>query len=62
MQRLNEQGVKVEVIAEITSDLNRNLISKIFELTAPASIKENGCLFVMGSEGARRADRADRSG
>ncbi len=51
VQRLDEQGIKVEVIAEITSDLNRDLISKIFELTAPASIKENGCLFVMGSEG-----------
>ncbi len=51
VQRLNEQGVKVEVIAEITSDLNRDLISKVFELTAPPSIKENGCLIVMGSEG-----------
>ncbi len=51
VQRLDEQGIKVEVIAEITSDLNRGLISKVFELTAPASIKENGCLFVMGSEG-----------
>jgi CBS domain-containing protein len=51
VQRLNEQGVKVEVIAEITSELNRGLISKVFEFTAPHSIKENGCLFVMGSEG-----------
>ncbi len=49
--RLHEQGVKVEVIAEITSDLNRQLMSKVFELTAPPSIKEKGCLFVMGSEG-----------
>ncbi len=51
VQRLHEQGVKVEVIAEITSDLNRNLMSKIFELTAPTSIKIEGCLMVMGSEG-----------
>jgi CBS domain-containing protein len=51
VQRLNEQGVKVEVIAEITSELNRGLISKVFEFTAPPSIKETGCLFVMGSEG-----------
>jgi CBS domain-containing protein len=51
VQRLHEQGVKVEVIAEITSDLNRDLISKIFELTAPPSVKEQGCLLVMGSEG-----------
>ena len=51
VQRLHEQGVKVEVIAEITSDLNRGLMSKIFALTAPPSIKEHGCLLVMGSEG-----------
>ncbi len=49
--RLHEQGVKVEVIADITSDLNRELMSKIYELTAPPSIKEQGCLLVMGSEG-----------
>ncbi len=59
VQRLNEQGVKVEVIAEITSTLNRNLMSKVFELTAPPSIKENGCLFVMGSEG--RAEQTVRT-
>ena len=51
VQRLDEQGIKVAVIAEITSTLNCDLISKVFELTAPASIKENGCLFMMGSEG-----------
>ncbi len=51
VQRMDEQGIKVAVIAEITSTLNRDLISKVFELTAPASIKENGCLFMMGSEG-----------
>ena len=59
VQRLHEQGVKVEVVAEITSDLNRNLISKVYELTAPASIKENGCLFVMGSEA--RAEQTVRT-
>ena len=59
VQRLHEQGIKVEVIAEITSDLNRNLISKVFELTVPPSIKENGCLFVMGSEA--RAEQTVRT-
>jgi CBS domain-containing protein len=59
VQRLHEQGLKVDVIAEITSDLNRNLISKVFELTAPQSIKENGCLMVMGSEG--RAEQTVRT-
>lgn len=51
VERLHRQGVKVEVIAEITSDLNRALFSKLYDFIAPASIKEAGCLMVMGSEG-----------
>jgi CBS domain-containing protein len=51
VERLHKQGVKVEVIAEITSDLNRALFAKLYDLIAPASIKEAGCLIVMGSEG-----------
>ncbi len=51
VERLHKQGVKVEVIAEITSDLNRGLFAKLYELIAPPSIKEAGCLMVMGSEG-----------
>ena len=51
VERLNRQQVKVEVIAEITSDLNRALFSKLYELIAPPSIKEVGSLIVMGSEG-----------
>ena len=43
--------MRVEAIAEITSDLNRRLIAKLFELIAPPSIREAGCLMVMGSEG-----------
>lgn len=51
VERLHRQNVKVEVIAEITSDLNRGLFAKTFDLIAPPSIKANGCLLVMGSEG-----------
>ena len=51
VERLHRQGVKVEVIAEITSDLNRALHSRLYDLIAPPSIKEVGCLMVMGSEG-----------
>lgn len=51
VERLHRQGVKVEVIAEITSDLNRALFAKVFDIIAPPSIRENGCLIVMGSEG-----------
>jgi CBS domain-containing protein len=48
---LRRQGVKVEVIAEIVSDLNRRLFAKTFDLLAPAPIRDGGCLVVMGSEG-----------
>ncbi len=53
VERLHEQGVKIDVIAEITSDLNRNLLAKLFDLVAPKSVREQGCLIVMGSEGRR---------
>ncbi len=51
VERLHRQGVRVEAIAEITSDLNRRLFVKLFELLAPASIQAQGCLILMGSEG-----------
>jgi CBS domain-containing protein len=51
VERLERQGLKVEAIAEITSDLNRRLFARLFELIAPPSVREAGCLMVMGSEG-----------
>ncbi|MHB2168177.1 putative nucleotidyltransferase substrate binding domain-containing protein [Alsobacter sp. R-9] len=48
---LRRQGVKVEVIAEIVSDLNRRLFAKLFALLAPPSVRRDACLIVMGSEG-----------
>ncbi|MBB4197518.1 hypothetical protein CCR94_22365 [Rhodoblastus sphagnicola] len=48
---LRRQGVKVEVVAEIVSDLNRRLFAKLFDLTCPAEIAPKLCLIVMGSEG-----------
>ncbi len=51
VERLHEQGVKIEVIAEMTSDLNRNLLARLFDLVAPTSVRQHGCLIVMGSEG-----------
>jgi CBS domain-containing protein len=48
---LRRQGVKVEVIAEIVSDLNHRLLSRLFETVAPAELRTSGCLIVMGSEG-----------
>ncbi|NVO17938.1 MAG: cyclic nucleotide-binding domain-containing protein [Rhodoplanes sp.] len=51
VERLHRQGARVEVIAEITSDLNRRLFAKLFDMIAPPSIRQHGCLLVMGSEG-----------
>jgi CBS domain-containing protein len=48
---LRRQGVKVEVIEEIVSDLNRRLLSRLFEMVAPAELRTTSCLIVMGSEG-----------
>lgn len=48
---LRRQGVKIEVVCEIVSDLNRSLFAKTFAALAPPAIRERGCLFVMGSEG-----------
>ncbi|MEA2777705.1 MAG: hypothetical protein QOF90_3111 [Acetobacteraceae bacterium] len=48
---LRRQGLKVEVIAEIVSDLNRRLFAKLFDIVAPPVIRSCGCLIVMGSEG-----------
>jgi CBS domain-containing protein len=48
---LRRQGVKVEVMAEIVSDLNRRLLARLFEMSAPAELRTSGCLIVMGSEG-----------
>jgi CBS domain-containing protein len=59
VERLHRQGVKVEVIAELTSDLNRRLFVRLFELVAPESIRREGCLILMGSEG--RAEQTVRT-
>jgi CBS domain-containing protein len=48
---LRRQGVGIELIGEIMSDLNQRLFSRLFELTAPAEFRTSGCLIVMGSEG-----------
>jgi CBS domain-containing protein len=51
VRMLRRQGVRVEVVAEIVSDLNRHLFAKLFAMTASPAIREHGCLIVMGSEG-----------
>ena len=51
VERLHRQGLKVDLVADITSDLNRRLLRKLFDMTAPPSIRQHGCLLLMGSEG-----------
>ncbi len=51
VERLADERVRVEVIAEITSDLNRRLFTKLFQMVAPPAIRDGGCLLIMGSEG-----------
>jgi CBS domain-containing protein len=51
IRMLRRQGVKIEAVCEIVSDLNRRLHAKLFSLVAPQSIRARGCLIVMGSEG-----------
>ena len=51
VERLATERVRVDAISEITSDLNRRLVTKLFEMIAPPSIRDAGCLVIMGSEG-----------
>jgi CBS domain-containing protein len=51
VRMLRRQGLKVEVIAEIVSDLNRRVLARLFEIVAPAALRDKACLVVMGSEG-----------
>jgi len=59
VERLHHQGIRIEAITEITSDLNRRLFSRLFDLTAPPSVRSAGCLLLMGSEG--RGEQALRT-
>jgi CBS domain-containing protein len=51
VRALRRQGVKVEVIGEVVSDLNGRLFSRLFEMIAPDELRTGSCLVVMGSEG-----------
>ncbi|GJE44067.1 DUF294 nucleotidyltransferase-like domain-containing protein [Methylobacterium soli] len=51
VERLHRQGVRIDAIGDIISDLNNRLHAKLFEIVAPPSIREAGCLMLMGSEG-----------
>ena len=48
---LHEDGVRVEVIAGLVGELNRQVFQRLWELLAPEALRANSCLIVMGSEG-----------
>ncbi|WP_148219148.1 DUF294 nucleotidyltransferase-like domain-containing protein [Azospirillum sp. B510] len=51
IRTLHATGVKVAVIADLVTELNRRIFRKLFELLAPPELLANSCLIVMGSEG-----------
>lgn len=48
---LDGDGVRVEVIAALVGELNRQIFRRLWEMLAPADLRANSCLVVMGSEG-----------
>ncbi|MRX52169.1 CBS domain-containing protein [Paracoccus sp. S-4012] len=51
IRTLREDGVRVEVIASLVGELNRQIFERLWALLAPESLRANSCLIVMGSEG-----------
>jgi CBS domain-containing protein len=48
---LHGDGVRVEVIAGLVGELNRQVFERLWALLAPEALRANSCLIVMGSEG-----------
>lgn len=48
---LHRDGVRPAVIAGLVGELNRQVFRRLWELLAPAELRRNSCLVVMGSEG-----------
>ncbi|MDI4655810.1 putative nucleotidyltransferase substrate binding domain-containing protein [Xanthobacter autotrophicus] len=48
---LDADGVRVEVIAALVGELNRQVFRRLWEMLAPEELRANSCLIVMGSEG-----------
>ncbi|MEE4376599.1 MAG: DUF294 nucleotidyltransferase-like domain-containing protein, partial [Candidatus Competibacteraceae bacterium] len=51
IKSLYERGVKTRYISRLVTDLNRRLFRRLYELLLPATLADNACLVVMGSEG-----------
>ncbi|MGH8847922.1 MAG: DUF294 nucleotidyltransferase-like domain-containing protein, partial [Polaromonas sp.] len=50
---LHSGGARIELISSLVSELNRQILSRLWSFVAPAELVHNSCLIVMGSEGRR---------
>ncbi len=48
---LQDDGVRIEIIAGLVGGLNRQIFARLWDLLAPEALRANSCLIVMGSEG-----------
>lgn len=48
---LHRDGVRIDVISSLVSELNSQVFARLWQLVAPADLVRNSCLVVMGSEG-----------
>lgn len=51
IRSLHGTGVRVPLIADLVTELNRKIFRKLYEMLAPPELVANSCLLVMGSEG-----------
>ena len=49
VQSLSSKGVKVRYISKLVSELNIKMMQKVFELSVPASVRNECALLIMGS-------------
>jgi CBS domain-containing protein len=48
---LHSDGIRIELVARLVHELNRQLLARLWTMLAPAELVANSCLIVMGSEG-----------
>jgi len=48
---LHSDGIRIELVASLVHELNRQLLARLWTMLAPAELVANSCLIVMGSEG-----------
>jgi CBS domain-containing protein len=51
IKMLQRDGMRIEVISKLVSELNGQIFARLWTLLAPPELLQNSCLLVMGSEG-----------